>query len=68
MVKFVEKINLARIRKVQGKCNLLGCSAYDDLILGKGQTESKKSFPLVIARGFFYRLVAFVKNLLTKDA
>jgi len=40
-VEAVEKVNLARIRRVGRKCNLSGCSVYDDLMLGRGQRPPK---------------------------
>ena len=56
-VEPVEKVNLARIRRVGRKCNLSGCSVYDDLMLGRGQ-EAPENHPLNVMRGFFYRLVS----------
>ena len=56
-VEAVEKVNLARIRRVGRKCNLSGCSVYDDLMLGRGQ-ETPENHPLNVVRGFFYRLVS----------
>jgi len=40
-VEAVEKVNLARIRRVGRKCNLSGCSVYDDLMLGGGKRPPK---------------------------
>jgi len=54
-VEPVEKVNLARIRRVGRKWNLSGCSVYDDLMLG-GQ-ETPENHPLNVVRGFFYRRV-----------
>jgi hypothetical protein len=55
-VEPVEKVNLARIRRVGRKCNLSGCSVCDDLMLGMGE-EDPENHPLIVLRGFFYRLV-----------
>jgi hypothetical protein len=55
----VGKVNPVRIWRPGRKCDLLGCSVYDDLILWKGQ-ETPKNHPLVVLRGFFYRLVSDV--------
>jgi hypothetical protein len=60
-VEAVEKVNLARLRGVGRKCDLSGCSECDDLMLGKGQ-GTPKNYPLVVVRGFFYRLVRQLKG------
>jgi len=57
VVEAVEKVNLAQIWRVGRKCNLSGCSIYDDLMLGRGQ-ETSENHPLIAVRGFFYRLVS----------
>ena len=56
IVEAVEKVNLARNLRVGRKCNLSGCSVYDDLMMGRGQ-ETPENHPLIVVRGFFYRLV-----------
>ncbi len=43
VVEPVEKVNLARIRRVGRKRNLSGYSVYDDLMLGRNQGEPRKS-------------------------
>jgi len=48
--------NLARIRQVRIRCDLLGCSVQIDLILGRGQ-ESPENHPLIVEVDFFYRFV-----------
>jgi len=55
-VEAVEKVNLVRIRRVGRKCDLSGCSVYDDLMLGRGQ-ETLVNHPVIVLRGFFYGLV-----------
>ena len=34
-VEAVEKVDLDRIWQIAGKCDLLECSVYDDLMLGR---------------------------------
>jgi hypothetical protein len=60
-VEAVEKVNIAGIRRVGKKCNLSGCSVYNDLMLGKGQV-TPENHPLIAVRGFFYRLVRFIRK------
>ncbi len=56
-VEAVEKVNLARIRRVGRKCNLSGCSVCDGLMLGRGQ-ETPENHPLNVVRWGSYRLVS----------
>jgi len=55
-VKGVEKVNLTQIRRTGRRCNLSECSVNDDLMVGRGQ-ETLENHPLIVVRGFFYRLV-----------
>ena len=57
-VEAVEKVNLARIRQVQRRCDLSRCSVQDDHILGSGQ-EAPQNYPLIVVRGFFCKLLMF---------
>jgi hypothetical protein len=43
------------------KSDLSECSVYDDLMMGRGQ-EAPENHPLIVVRGFFYRLVRYIKN------
>jgi hypothetical protein len=56
-VEPVEKVTFDRIRSVGRKSDLSECSVYDDLMIGRGQ-ETPENQPLIVVRGFFYRLVS----------
>jgi hypothetical protein len=43
------------------KSDLSECSIYDDLMMGRGQ-ETSENHPLIVVRGFFYRLVMLTFN------
>jgi hypothetical protein len=55
-VEAAEKVNLARVGRVGRKCDISGCSVYNDFILAGGQ-EIREKHVLMALRGFFYRLV-----------
>ncbi len=63
-VEAVEKVNLARIRRVGRKCNPSRCPVYDGLMLGRGQ-ETPENHPLIVVRGFFSSLVSLTKQIWT---
>jgi hypothetical protein len=70
----VEEVNAKKISLGTFRMNvpyLSGCSVYDDLMPGRGQ-ETPENHPLIVVRGFFYRLVEAVekvpKQILGRDA
>jgi hypothetical protein len=58
-VEAVEKVNLARNRRVGKKHDLSRCSKCDNLILGWSQ-ETPESHPLIVMLDFFYRLARLI--------
>jgi hypothetical protein len=53
----LEKVNLARIRKLEENKTSPGCSVYYSVMLWGGFKRLPKTIPLIELRGFFHRLV-----------
>jgi hypothetical protein len=55
-VEAVEKVPKQILGRDAEKSDLLECATINDLMLGKGQV-TPENHPLIVVRGFFYRLV-----------
>jgi len=55
-VEAVEKVPKQILGRDAEKSDLIECATINDLMPGKGQ-ETPENHPLIVVRGFFYRLV-----------
>jgi hypothetical protein len=62
-VEAVEKVPKQIFGRDAEKSELLKCTTINDLMLGRGQ-ETPENHPLIVVRGFFYRLVSLRKDIL----
>ena len=56
-VEPVEKVTKQILGQDAEKNDLIECDTISDLMLGRGQ-ETPENHPLIVLRGFFYRLVS----------